>query len=238
MKLARCYPARMSASIVHGSALEWTKSPAPGVWRKRLAHSGDAEKGRVTSIVRYEPNCSFPTHQHPEGEEIYVLSGTFADEHGTYPAGSYLLNPPGSRHAPRVADDGCTIFVKLRQYAGAGRKSLLVRPEEMVWHEHPALSGVSIAELYRQDGFPEQTRLLRLEPNTDLPFTAMPGGEEIFVIDGDMSDEHGTYQRHSWVRFASGSGHKPRTSKGCTLYVSKRRGEADETSKARRGLKG
>jgi anti-sigma factor ChrR (cupin superfamily) len=41
-----------------------------------------------------------------------VLEGTFADEHGVYPAGTYLRNPPGSRHHP-YSPDGCVIFVKL-----------------------------------------------------------------------------------------------------------------------------
>ena len=33
-----------------------------------------------------------------------------------YPAGTYVRNPPGTAHTPR-SDVGCTIFVKLRQFA-------------------------------------------------------------------------------------------------------------------------
>jgi anti-sigma factor ChrR (cupin superfamily) len=40
-----------------------------------------------------------------------VLDGVFQDEHGTYPAGSWLRNPPGSVHRP-WSDLGCTIWVK------------------------------------------------------------------------------------------------------------------------------
>ena len=53
------------------------------------------EYGRVTSVVRYAAESSFHTHGHPAGEEILVLDGVFSDEHGDYPAGSYLLNPKG-----------------------------------------------------------------------------------------------------------------------------------------------
>jgi anti-sigma factor ChrR (cupin superfamily) len=90
--------------------LPWEPSPAPGVERRYLVR--DEAFGLVTSIVRYAPGASFPAHAHPGGEEILVLEGTFADEHGVYPAGTYLRNPPGSRHHP-YSPDGCVIFVKL-----------------------------------------------------------------------------------------------------------------------------
>ena len=51
----------------------------------------------------------FSTHPHPHGEEILVLEGVFSDEHGDYPAGTYLRNPPGSQHAP-YSKEGCVIF--------------------------------------------------------------------------------------------------------------------------------
>ncbi|SUV87500.1 ChrR Cupin-like domain [Bordetella pertussis] len=56
------------------------------------------EKGRATSIVRYAPGACFPRHEHPGGEEILVLAGSFSEEGGRYPAGWYLRNPPGSSH--------------------------------------------------------------------------------------------------------------------------------------------
>ena len=78
-----------------------------------LDRVGDG-RARATSIVRYEAGARFPHHQHPGGEEILVLSGTFSDEDGHYPAGWYLRNPPGSGHRP-FSDDGAVIFVKLWQ---------------------------------------------------------------------------------------------------------------------------
>jgi anti-sigma factor ChrR (cupin superfamily) len=90
--------------------LAWEPSPAAGVERRMLVR--DEALGQATSIVRYAPGASFPTHTHPGGEEIFVLEGTFADEHGIYPAGTYLRNPPGSRHHP-YSPDGCVLFVKL-----------------------------------------------------------------------------------------------------------------------------
>jgi anti-sigma factor ChrR (cupin superfamily) len=98
------------AIILQTTELPWHPSPAPGVERRML--SRDDATGVVTSIVRYAPGASYPAHSHPGGEEILVLEGTFADEYGLYPAGTYLRNPPGSAHHP-YSPDGCVLFVKL-----------------------------------------------------------------------------------------------------------------------------
>ena len=90
--------------------LPWEPSPVAGVERRLLVR--DEALGLATSLVRYAPGASYPAHTHPGGEEILVLEGTFADERGLYPAGTYLRNPPGSQHHP-YSPDGCVLFVKL-----------------------------------------------------------------------------------------------------------------------------
>lgn len=88
---------------MHASTMKWQTSPSGTVWRKRLHLVGSAEAGQVTSMVRYEPNSTFPAHDRPEGEEILVLEGTFSDEHGDWHAGTYLLNPEGFRRkSPKI----------------------------------------------------------------------------------------------------------------------------------------
>ena len=101
--------------------MDWTPSPSGTVWRKRVHLVGPAESGQVTSVVRYEPRSTFHAHEHPDGEEILVLDGVFSDEHGDWPAGTYLLNPEGFRHAP-FSREGCVLFVKLRQFPGRTRE--------------------------------------------------------------------------------------------------------------------
>src|SRR5215475_11914183 len=100
-------------AAVHTAQLKWTPSPIPGVDRRMLDRIGE-EVARATSIVRYASRSRFSPHTHDGGEEFLVLDGVFHDEHGNYPAGTYVRNPPGSSHSPRTAP-GCTIFVKLRQ---------------------------------------------------------------------------------------------------------------------------
>ena len=118
-------------------AMPWRPSPSGTVLRKRVHMLGGTETAQVTSVVRYEPGATFPAHDHPEGEEILVLEGTFSDEHGDWPAGTHLLNPEGFQHAP-FSREGCVLFVKLRQYAGAGRETRRTDTHALAWEATPA----------------------------------------------------------------------------------------------------
>ena len=93
---------------------KFVESPSYGVLRLMLDRDGD-EKARCTTIVKYLPNASFPEHSHTGGEEFLVLEGSFHDENGSYPKGTYVRNPIDSKHSPFVKEDGCVILVKLWQ---------------------------------------------------------------------------------------------------------------------------
>ena len=98
--------------VINHHDLLWISSPNLGVDRRMLERAGD-ELAKATSIVRYQPGSKFQAHTHEFGEELFVLEGIFSDETGDYPAGTYIMNPPGSAHAP-FSESGCTLFVKLR----------------------------------------------------------------------------------------------------------------------------
>jgi anti-sigma factor ChrR (cupin superfamily) len=203
-------------AIVHTDELEWQPSPSPTVWRKRLELRGDDELGRVTSVVRYDRDSTFPLHDHPEGEEILVLSGTFSDDRGDFPAGTFILNPPGFNHAPH-SREGCVLFVKLRQYGGTARPQLLLDTRRVTWAPHEA-GGVITLLLYAQPGFPETTALVRAKAGAELA-QRFPAGGEIFVISGGFADEHGTYRPGSWARYPAGSQHRAVFSAESELYL-------------------
>src|SRR5215475_14271172 len=153
-------------AVVDTTRMEWAPSPSGSVWRKRVHLVGPPESGQVTSVVRYEPRSSFPPHDHPEGEEILVLEGVFSDEHGNWPAGTYLLNPEGFRHAP-FSEPGCVLFVKLRQFAGRDRTHVVVDTNALDW-EPGANPAVGCKMLYQQAGYSDRTRLERWAPQSDL----------------------------------------------------------------------
>jgi len=64
-----------------------------------------------TAFVHWPAGERFLPHRHWGGEEIYVLSGTFRDEHGAYPAGTWIRSPHLSEHHPFVVEE-TVIFVK------------------------------------------------------------------------------------------------------------------------------
>ncbi len=64
-----------------------------------------------TALVRWQPGTIFSQHTHMGGEEIYVIEGTFQDEFGSYPKGSWIRSPHLSTHTP-FSEEGCLIYVK------------------------------------------------------------------------------------------------------------------------------
>ena len=204
--------------VVQTNDMEWRQGPAPGIWRKRLELVGEAEAGRVTSVVRFDPGAEFPDHSHPDGEEIFVLDGVLSDESGDYPAGAYILNPEGTNHAPR-SDRGCTLFVKLRQYPGKGRPRVVIDTGSAEWRPGRT-EGMEFLPLHDDTDSGEGiTRLTRVPPGCDMGRDPHPGGEEVFVVEGRVEDEYGRHDAGAWFRHPVGSVHHPRSPEGCLLYV-------------------
>ena len=204
-------------AFVDTGKMDWAPSPSGTVWRKRVHLVGPAESGQVTSIVRYEPDSSFPAHDHPQGEEILVLDGIFSDEHGDWAAGTYLLNPEGFRHAP-FSNPGCILFVKLRQFPGRDREHHVVDTHALDWQPTPK-AGVSQKHLYSQAGYSDRMRLERWAAESARGTVGYEQGAELFVLKGEFEDEDGAHPEGSWIRMPVGSSHRPRTAAGCELYV-------------------
>ena len=201
-------------AVLNTIAQAWLPSPMPGVERRMLDRCG-GEVARATSIVRYEPRSRFERHSHGGGEEILVLEGTFSDEQGNFPAGTYLRNPVGSSHAP-FSEVGCTILVKLQQMHPSDQQRLVFDTNSSTWL--PGLvPGLSVMPLH---GFgSEHVALVRWAPGTHFHPHGHPGGEEILVLEGVFQDEHGSYPAGSWLRNPPGSAHRPWSEAGCTIWV-------------------
>lgn len=163
---------------------EWVASPSGGVERCMLDRIG-GEVARATSFVRFAPGSSFPTHTHGGGEEYLVVEGTFSDETGDFPAGTYVRNPIGTAHAPHT-NDGCTIFVKLHQFA-----------EDDVAHFDTTISD-DTSVLHETSE--EIVQVLTVEDKKEVKIDAA-GGAEILVLSGAISVEDKKLPEGSWARF-------------------------------------
>ena len=199
--------------VINHHDLPWVPSPEQGVERRMLDRIGD-EVAKATSIVRYQPGTQFKTHTHEFGEEILILEGVFSDETGDYPAGTFLMNPPGSSHAP-FSKSGCTLFVKLRHLGPDQVEREVIDTKTASWFQG-MVPGLHVMPLMQQGS---GSTLVRWAPQTYFNPHKHYGGEEIFVVDGVFEDEHGRYPAGSWIRSPHMSLHQPFSKEGCTIFV-------------------
>lgn len=186
--------------VVHSDQLDWQASPMPGVDRRMLDRIGD-EVARATTIVRYAPGSHFSEHTHTGGEEFIVLDGVFQDEHGDYPTGSYIRNPPTSAHAPG-SEKGCTIFVKLWQFAPEDRTQVKIDMNKMEAIAAAGRPGVAVIPLFQDDR--ETVRTEHWDANVSVELD-LPEGAEFLVLSGAFTDGTDTLKTSGWLRLPAGS---------------------------------
>jgi anti-sigma factor ChrR (cupin superfamily) len=180
--------------------MQWVPSPIAGVERRMLDRIGD-EVARATSIVRYAPGSRFSRHTHGGGEEFLVLDGVFQDEHGDFPAGCYVRNPPTTAHTPGSAP-GCILFVKLWQFDPDDRTNVRLDTGEMPFQPDTSRFGVELISLFRDAH--EDVRLERWAPGARIEL-AVPGGIELLVLEGSFTEAGETFAPQSWLRLPRGS---------------------------------
>ncbi|KAI9134399.1 cupin domain-containing protein [Acaryochloris sp. CCMEE 5410] len=187
-------------AVVHAAQLDWIPSPMPGVERRMLDRVGD-EVARATSIVRYAPNSSFSPHVHTGGEEFLVLEGVFQDEQGDFLAGSYIRNPPESKHQPG-SELGCTIFVKLWQFDLQDRTHVHIDAYNRPQQNSSERSGILQTPLFQDDR--ESVRLERWQPGAMIDYQPS-GGLELLVLEGEFIEQEETFTQYSWLRLPIGA---------------------------------
>jgi len=208
---------RQAPALVDGARLEWLQSPEPGVERRMLERSGD-EVALATTLVKYGPASRFPRHSHAQGEEFLVLEGTFSDEDGDYPAGTYVRNPPGSSHAP-FSREGCVILVKLRQMTSRESERVRVFAGDRHWTAGSD-PGVERAVLYANRD--TSVELMRLAAGAELSARRIAGGEEWFVVEGEVSirrEARARLGKWTWSRDASARQPAIGSATGALLWI-------------------
>ncbi len=181
--------------VIHSAKQAWVESPMPGVKRRMLDRIGD-EVARATTVVSYAPDSHFSPHVHTGGEEFIVLEGVFQDEHGDFPAGTYIRNPPESRHTPG-STPGCVIFVKLWQFDLSDRTHIRTDMNKVGLISDPERLGVLVSPLYQDHR--ERVRMEQWEPGSEVKLDTA-GGAEIFVLEGGFNQGRDQLETHSWLR--------------------------------------
>ncbi|MEO9822950.1 MAG: cupin domain-containing protein [Paracoccaceae bacterium] len=186
--------------VVHSDQIEWQPSPMPGVDRRMLDRIGD-EVARATTIVRYAPGSQFSEHTHTGGEEFIVLEGVFSDEHGDFPAGSYIRNPPTTAHTPG-SEPGCTIFVKLWQFALEDRTQVMIDMNKVEFIPVADRPGVSALPLFQDPR--ETVRAEVWAPGAEVQMD-LPEGGEFLVLEGSFFEKGDPLVKGSWLRLPVGA---------------------------------
>ena len=86
---------------------EWLTDEHSGVAFRHL-HRFDEE---TVTIERWPPGAELAFHEHPQGEELFILEGSIEDAQGRYETGSWIRMPPRSGHSLR-SPAGCLLYAK------------------------------------------------------------------------------------------------------------------------------
>jgi hypothetical protein len=84
---------------------EW-EQVAPGIECKLLAN--DAERDRVSMLVRLAPGASYPPHTHAGVEELHLLDGELWINERKLVPGDYNYGAPGALDERVWSETGCT----------------------------------------------------------------------------------------------------------------------------------
>lgn len=184
---------------LQSDTISWEDSPMAGVERRRLDRVG-ANDERVTTIVRYAPGSHFSPHTHDTGEEFIVLDGIFEDDYGHWPTGSYVRNPPTSRHQPG-SEDGCIIMVKLGQFDLSDRTFVHIDTNKIDSVPDRNRKGVRVTPLFK-DQF-ENVKIEYWEAGSEVEIDTS-GGAELFILDGSFEESGEQLNKHAWLRLPEG----------------------------------
>ena len=87
--------------------LEWRPLAEPGVtgvWVKVLRYDRETRRA-PTIMLKFEAGATYPAHNHPGGEELFVLQGSVHVGKDHLQAGDYLYTAPNNKHGVRAVEE-------------------------------------------------------------------------------------------------------------------------------------
>lgn len=104
------------ATLTRSQHLEWQPLNEPGVTGVyvKVLRFDELTQRAPTIILKFEPGATYPAHNHPGGEEIFVLEGDLKLGKDHLHAGDYLFTPPNGKHAV-WSQNGCVALLNVPQ---------------------------------------------------------------------------------------------------------------------------
>lgn len=99
--------------VVRSKEIEWKPLNEPGVNSNgifvKILRFDEKEKRPPTFMLKFDAGASYPNHNHPGGEEVYVLEGAVRFGPVQLNAGDYLFTEPGATHSV-FSKTGCIML--------------------------------------------------------------------------------------------------------------------------------
>jgi anti-sigma factor ChrR (cupin superfamily) len=111
---ATSQPTESLIQLVRSNHTEWKPLAEPGVsgvFVKVLRFDRDMRRA-PTILLKFDTGATYPAHNHPGGEEIFILEGDLKVGKDHLYAGDYLYTPPGGKHAV-WSENGCVVLVSV-----------------------------------------------------------------------------------------------------------------------------
>jgi quercetin dioxygenase-like cupin family protein len=104
----------ISDYIVRSNVIGWVPLEEAGIDTAgifvKVLRFDEATKRAPTILLKFEPGASYPYHNHPAGEDLFVLEGEVFVEGTQLKAGDHLYTPPGFRHGVK-SEKGCILLL-------------------------------------------------------------------------------------------------------------------------------
>ena len=101
---------RVPVQVVHrADGAGWRSAGAPGASVRVL--NADRKRGRMTTLMKIDPGCRFPSHAHPGDEECLVISGDMIDGDLLLGPGDYVRSAAGTHHDELTTRTGCVCLI-------------------------------------------------------------------------------------------------------------------------------
>ena len=106
----------ISAIHIKSNEVEWKPLIEDGIKTEgifiKVLRYDEQTKRSPTIILKFEPGATYPAHNHPAGEEVFVLEGEVKFGNNNLLKGDYLYTPPDGKHAVR-SKTGCIMLLNI-----------------------------------------------------------------------------------------------------------------------------
>lgn len=191
-------------ALIHTDSLSWESTEQAGVFKKLLSSKDRHE----TALIKLTENAVLSSSSNSNSVELLVLEGTYINEFGEFPQGSYL-RLPSEVESLVTTTAGCTIFRKTNYFDDD--QSVIINTHSSPWL--PGQGNLQVLPLH------DQTALVKWPKNERFIPHKHWGGEEILVLKGIFMDEHGKYPQGCWIRSPHLSHHYPYVEEETIIFV-------------------